>query len=206
MKITRYTQSCLLVEGGDSRILFDASGDEKANQDKFGKLDAVIYTHEHGDHFDAGLAKAFAEQGVSVYTNASTAKLINAKVNIIADGQQLQLGSFNIKAIELPHCLLPDGNQGPQNTGYLLNNKLFNPGDGKELTGLKVEILVLPITGPDISMKDCFDFAKQVGCKHAVAVHYDKIGANPQVYASFAERFDFPFQIVVLEHGSEIEL
>ena len=49
MKVTRYFQSCLLP-------------------------DAVLYTHEHMDHFDLEMARKFAAGGADVYDNASTAK------------------------------------------------------------------------------------------------------------------------------------
>jgi hypothetical protein len=55
-------------------------------------------------------------------------------------------------------------------------------------------------------MKEAFDFAKQVQAKKAIGVHYDKLGANPQVYAAFAQRFNFPFEIIVLERGASVEL
>lgn len=204
MKVTRFTQSCLLVEEGGTRILIDPSGEETGND--FGKLDGVLYTHEHGDHFDPDLAQKFADGGVAIYANASTAKKMKSQPNIVNDGQEFQAGDFQIKAIELPHCPMPDGSAGPQNTGYLINGKFFDPGDGKELAGLKVDNLALPITGPDISMRDAFDFAKQVGAKIAIPVHYDKLGANPEVYKTFAGYFDFSFTIHPLAHGESTEL
>jgi L-ascorbate metabolism protein UlaG (beta-lactamase superfamily) len=100
MKVTRYFQSCLLVEEGDARILIDPSGQEKGRMGEFGKLDAVIYTHEHGDHFDADMAKTFVEQGIApVYANASTAKLIEASKTEVADGQEFEVNGLKIKAI-----------------------------------------------------------------------------------------------------------
>jgi L-ascorbate metabolism protein UlaG (beta-lactamase superfamily) len=184
VKITRYFQSCLLVEEGGVRILIDPSGHEAANLDKLGRLDAVLYTHEHGDHFDADMAQTFVEQGIApVYSNASTAKLIKASGTVVKDGQEFKVGSVSVKALELPHCLMWDGSKGPQNTGFLINKKLFHSGDGKEISGLSVEILAVPITGPDVSLKDAFDFCKQVSAKNVVPVHYDYLGGNPQVFA-----------------------
>lgn len=208
MKVTRYFQSCLLVEDGGTRILIDPSGHEKDRVGEFGHLDAVLYTHEHGDHFNSELAKIFVEQGIApVYANASTAKLIEASKTEVSDGQEFEINGLKIKAIELPHCLMPDGSQGPQNTGYLINEKLFDPGDGLELEGLKAEILALPITGPDISMKDSFAFAKQLAAKNVIPIHYDVIGANPEVYSSFAQRFDaFGFKFRVLQVGESTVL
>lgn len=205
MKITRFTQSCLLIEEGNSKILIDPSGAEKGNVAKFGKLDAILYTHEHADHFDAEMAKSWVEQGVPVYANASTAKLIGGKVNTIQDGQEFSVGGFKIKALELPHCLMWDGGEGPQNTGYLINGQFFHPGDGKELEGLKVDNMALPITGPDVSIKDAFSFAVQLGVKAAIPIHYDYIGTKPEVFASIASGH-FDFEVKVLANGASTDL
>jgi L-ascorbate metabolism protein UlaG (beta-lactamase superfamily) len=180
MKVTRYFQSCLLIEEGKARILIDPSGQEKERLGDFGKLDAVFYTHEHGDHFDADMAKDFVEQGVApVYANASTAKQIEASKTVVEDGKEYDVGGVKVKAIELPHCLMVDGSTSVQNTGYLFNGKLFHPGDGKELNGLEVETLAVPVNGPDISLKDAYDFTMQVKAKQVVPIHYDYLGGNP---------------------------
>jgi L-ascorbate metabolism protein UlaG (beta-lactamase superfamily) len=202
MKVTRFTQSCLLIEEGNARILIDPA-DEKRD---FGKLDAVLYTHEHGDHFNAEICKKFIGQGVPVYANPDTAKQIGDKVNIVQNGQEFEVAGIKIKVFELSHSLLPDGSKGPQNFGYLIDEKLLHPGDGKELSGLKVNTLALPITGPDISMKDAFSFARQVGAKTVIPIHYDKIGADPVSYSGFAQRLEMPFTLKPIAVGESIEL
>ena len=205
MKITRYFQSCLLIEEGKARILIDPSGHEKDHMGKLGELDAVFYTHEHGDHFDAEMALTFVEQGIApVYANASTAKHIKASKTEVKDGQEFKINGVNVKVIELPHCLMWDGSDGPQNTGYLINNKLFHPGDGKELAGLSVDNLALPINGPDVSMKDAFDFAKQLGAKKIIPIHYDYLGGKPEVFASIGKGMGLDFHS--LDYGQAVEL
>lgn len=179
MKITRFFQSCLLIEDGSSRILIDPSGQEKDRQQEFGQLDAVLYTHEHGDHFDAGLAAELAQKGATIFANVSTAKQIQTDNTQVNDGQEFDINGLKVKAIELPHCLMVDGSAGPQNTGYLINDRFFHPGDGKELAGLAVEILAVPISGPDISLKDAYDFTMQLAAKQIVPIHYDFLGGNP---------------------------
>jgi len=208
MKVTRYTQSCLLIEEGRARILIDPSGEDKDTALKLENIDAVFYTHEHSDHFDPELAKTFVEEGIApVYANASTAAKIEASKTVVEDGKEYDISGVKIKAIELPHCLMPNGSQGPQNTGYLIHGKLFHPGDGKELDGLLVDTVALPITGPDVSMKDCFMFAKQLAAKTVIPIHYDKIGANPEVYATFAGYFpEFTFKFQVLAKGRSAEI
>lgn len=183
MKITRNFQSCLLIEDGNARVLIDPSAQDR-DQD-FGKLDAVLYTHEHGDHFDADMAQTFVEQGIApVYANASTRKLVKASATEVKDGDEFEIAGLKIKAIELPHCLMVDGSTSVQNTGYLFNGQLFHPGDGKELDGLNVDTLAVPINGPDISLHDAYAFTMQVSAKQVIPIHYDYLGGNPDFLGS----------------------
>jgi L-ascorbate metabolism protein UlaG (beta-lactamase superfamily) len=185
MKVTRYFQSCLLIEEGGARILIDPSGQEKERMGDFGQLDAVFYTHEHSDHFDSEMAATFVEQGIApVYANASTAKQIKASKTEVKDGQEFDINGLKVKAIELPHCLMVDGSTSVQNTGYLFDGKLFHPGDGYELDGLAVDTLAVPINGPDISLKDAYSFAMQVKAKQVIPIHYDYLGGNPDFLGS----------------------
>ena len=184
MKVTRYFQSCLLIEDGNARVLIDPSGQDSENYDNFGQLDAVLYTHEHGDHFDADLANKFADAGVKIYANASTAKQMKNQPQVVNDAQEFMVKDLKIQARELPHCLMVDGSTSVQNTGFLLAERLFHPGDGKELAALTVEILAVPINGPDISLHDAYNFTMQVGAKQIVPIHYDYLGGSPDFLAS----------------------
>lgn len=189
MKVTRYFQSCLLIEDNGVRVLIDPSGQEKERLGDFGKLDAVLYTHEHSDHFDADMAQTFVEQAIApVYANSATAKLIAASKTVVKKGQEYDISGMKIRVIDLPHCLMVDGSKGPQNTGYLVNEKIFHPGDGKELAGLTVDTLAVPISGPDISLHDAYAFAKQVSAKQVVPIHYDYLGGNPDFFDSTASK------------------
>lgn len=206
MKITRYFQSCLLIEENTVRILIDPSGQEAQASEKFGNLDAVFYTHEHGDHFDADLAKKFIDQQIAVYTNASTAKQVEAKTNQINDNQEINIKGLKVRAIELPHCLMPDGTEGPQNTGYLINKKFFHPGDGYKLEDLQVENMALPVIGPDISVKDAFAFASQLNVKNIVPVHYDIFGLKAETIEMFAKNYEFNFNFKILKNSESVAL
>lgn len=188
MKVTRYFQSCLLIEEGEARILVDPSGQEADDTQKFGNLDAVFYTHEHMDHFEPELTEKLAAAGAKVYANASTAKQMKSPPQIVEDGQELDIKGLKVKAIELPHCLMVDGSRSVQNTGFLVAEKLFHPGDGKELEGLSVDTLAVPLTGPDISLKDAYSFTVQAQAKQVIPIHYDFMGGNPDFFDSYLQK------------------
>ncbi len=204
MKVTRYFQSCLLIEESGVRILIDPSGQEKERAEQFGKLDAVIYTHEHMDHFDAELAEQFAARGAAMYANASTAKQMKAPPKIVRDGDKLDIKGLKIEAHELPHCLMIDGSTSVQNTGYLVAGKLFHPGDGKELDGLKAEVLAVPLNGPDISPHDAFVFAKQVEARSVIPIHYDFLGGNPDFFDMTAQKHGIQTHGLKIGESAEI--
>lgn len=205
MKLTRYFQSCLLVEEVGARILIDPSEQEADDSQKFGKLDAVLFTHEHSDHFDSDLAQKFMDDGIAVYANVSTAKQIKGQPNVVSDGQKFSVGYVEVLTKDMDHCPMPDGSTGPQNTGYIIAKRLLHSGDSIQAGDSKVEIIAGPITGPDVSIRDAMDLGKLVGAKVFVPIHYDYIGTKPQVFASFAKSYGMPFEVQVIEESQTIE-
>lgn len=156
------------------------------------------------DHFDPQLADKLVGQGIAVYANASTAKQMNSRPQVVEDNQEFKVGNLSASVHELPHCLMVDGSTSVQNTGYLVGGRLLHPGDGIELAGMSAEILAMPITGPDISLKDAYMFAKQLSAKYALPIHYDFIGTKPDVFSRLSG--DKPFEVKILEIGQSAEL
>lgn len=209
MKITRYPQSCLLLEKNGKRVLIDPGNfvAEKYTAKDLLPLDGVLITHRHADHADPTLVGELANAGVTVIANRDTTELLGEIVSEIIDGGgELELGGFKVKAHELAHCLMPDGGEGPQNTGYIIDEIFFHSGDGVQTVGVEVEVAAIPIVGPDISMKDVFAFANQIEVARIIPVHYDKLGVKPEEYAAMAQRFKEPFHFDILEDGQSIEI
>ncbi len=210
MKVTRFPQSCIMIEKENHKIVIDP-GVQFLDSHKVEELDdveAVLYTHQHSDHYDESIARRLLDRGARIFANGSTARLIGAeKVTVMNDGDGFTIGSFEIIARELPHCPMVDGSEGPQNTGYVIDGIFFHPGDGRELEGLTVDNLALPIVGPDISIRDAVDFAKQVKAKVAIPIHYTAIPADPHVFAAYAGKGrEALFEVRVLADGESTEL
>lgn len=204
MKVTKFPQSCLLLEKDHQKIVIDP-GDVFLKSHDVSELKgvaAVLYTHQHADHYEPTIAAAFKEWGVALYANADTAALIGDHAQVVHDTDTFEVAGFTVQARELPHCLLANGAAGPQNTGYVIDDILFHPGDGKELADFTVDNLALPLVGPDISVLDAINFAKQVQAKVVVPIHYDAIPFSPEVFAVYAERGQGTFEVRILADGA----
>jgi L-ascorbate metabolism protein UlaG (beta-lactamase superfamily) len=210
MKVTKYPQSCILVETQEVRILIDPGNVVSPSfaAEQFLPLDAILITHEHKDHVDPLIIKEIiSNTDVNVYCNQSTANLLsNIATKVVNDGDKFVVRGVEIIARELAHMTLPDGAEGPQNTGYVINGAFFHPGDGKDIDDLLVNTLALPITGPDMSPKESFDFAKKVQAKHVIPIHYDVLGANPEAYKRYANGCNMPFEMIILNNGETAEI
>jgi L-ascorbate metabolism protein UlaG (beta-lactamase superfamily) len=207
MKITKYPQSCLLLEKDGQKIVIDPGVHFLASHNvaELADVKAVFYTHEHSDHYNPEIAGELKAKGVPLYANQSTAKLIGGCI-VVKDGDELKIGGFTVLAYELPHCLLPNNQPGPQNTGYVVDGILFHPGDGKELAGLQVDNVALPISGPDISILDALNFADQLKAKVVIPIHYNAIPADPEVFAQYAGYGDRKFEIRILADGQSTQI
>src|SRR6056297_1791585 len=136
LRLTKYPQSCLLVEAGDARLLIDPGSFVAAAYEAatFGDLDAVLYTHRHADHFDAGLVADLAATGARIVTNADVADVIDdVEVETLADHAVTQVAGVRVRAHDIPHCEMVDGSPGPPNTGFVVGDTLLHTGDGLDV-------------------------------------------------------------------------
>lgn len=205
MKVTKYPQSCLLLEKDGRRIVIDPGNffAAKYGIEQLGTVEAVLYTHQHPDHFGASLVQEFTARGVKLYGNTAVGELIGPVAITVNSGQPFKAAGFEILPHDLPHCRtieLPP----PQNTGYVIDDNFFHPGDGVVTSGVTVDGLAVPIAGPDISFVDAIDLAKQVKANKIIPMHYhqDAFWANPE---NFAQRIKFA-DVLVLQDGESVEL
>lgn len=186
MQVTKYPQSCLVVDVEGRRLLIDPGIFVTASYvpDDLGEIDAVLYTHRHPDHVDTDLAGTLRERGVELFGNADVCELLGAdRVTEVADGQTFEAAGVEVAARDLPHVELVDGSPGPPNTGFLVAGTLFHPGDGTEITGVRARGLAAPIAGPSISFRDAYRLVEAVGAERVVPIHYDMFIADPDLFA-----------------------
>jgi L-ascorbate metabolism protein UlaG (beta-lactamase superfamily) len=210
MKITKYPQSCLLLEHAGSRLLIDPGmpAAQKFSAQDLLPVDGILITHEHRDHADPEFIRRLVEGGgVPMISNQSVKGVLGDLVTkVVQNGEKFRVGNFIVTAHEIPHVDIDDGSAGPQNTGYVVDDKFFAPGDSVRAEGIHAEVLALPLAGPDISPRDSFDLLKQVGAKTAIPIHYDVFLADPDQIAERAAKITPDVQFVVLKDRESIEI
>lgn len=186
MRVTKHPQSCLLVESdAGSRLLLDPGSfaAEALSPGDLGHVDAVLVTHRHPDHCDARLLDPLRQAGVPVVANADAARAIGDGVQVVADGQRVEVAGVEVTVHDLPHQVMVDGSPGPPNTGFVLDGRLLHPGDGLSLAGVSAPAMALPIAGPSTSFHDAYCFAIQIGASTVIPVHYAMFPADPHLFA-----------------------
>ncbi|MDP2671050.1 MAG: MBL fold metallo-hydrolase [bacterium] len=234
MKITKFPQSNLIIEENGKYLMIDPGvyTFEKFSAADLGKVDAVLITHEHPDHFDAEHLKAFTS--LPIYANSAVVKLAaksGIKVNPVQDRVEFEVENFKILPIDLAHfqglwcrgcnnrvttetitedgkCglhmdLEPERRDGPPNTGYVINGIFFDPGDGIKIADLKIESAAIPIAGPTVRFPQAWELTKSLGAKRIVPIHYSAWKADPNEFANQAPE---KVEVIVLDDGQSVEI
>lgn len=180
MKITKYGHCCMYIEVDGARILTDPGNYEYAGMGAepkiFRYLDAVIITHEHQDHFHLpSLSVVMANnRAAKVYTTASVQALMAAEgrnAEVLEDGQTIMVKTVPITGVGKEHAEIYGGFNRAPNTGVLIAQRFFYPGDAFTNPGVPVEILALPIAGPWMKIKEAIDFCLALKPQSAFPVH-----------------------------------
>lgn len=176
MKVTKYAQSCLVIEEGGVKILTDIGSYSETVPDVTG-LAAVLITHEHQDHFDLEKLKEVLARNpdAQVITHAAVGeKLTEEGIDwtAIESGETITVFGITIKSFGTEHAIIYGDSSPCRNTGFLIAGKLFMPGDAlHDVPDTQVEILALPTGGPWHKMSEAIDYAKKINPRVAFPIH-----------------------------------
>jgi L-ascorbate metabolism protein UlaG (beta-lactamase superfamily) len=185
MKIIKYAQSCVLVQIDNKNILIDP-GNYGLDLENLKDVDIILITHKHEDHCSIEAIKTILDNSNPlIITNKEVNELLKNNgidSNILDVGKSKQINEINIKAIKGKHGL-PPNNIIPEDIGFLINDKIYHPGDTVNFEGKPYADLVLvPIVGPELNIDTAVQFVNEIKCKIAIPIHYDspRFPANPE--------------------------
>lgn len=174
MKITKFGHCCLLLEVGELRILTDPGNYNTCPIDA--NIDILLITHEHQDHCHTDAIEIIRSKNpnIEIITHKGVGEVL-AKVNIawsnITSGETLTRKGIAIQSIGSEHACIHHDLPPVQNTGFLIDHKLFYPGDSFELPLVPVDILALPVAGPWMKLSEAIEYTKEVKPKKVFPVH-----------------------------------
>ena len=175
MKITKYGHCSLLIEEGNLRILTDP-GNLSPAQAMAREVDLILITHEHQDHFHLdSLREVLANNPkAKIITNTAIAKLLRDATldgELLEDGGKKIFQGVQLEGFGTMHAEIYPTWPRVQNTGYMIAERLFYPGDAFYNPARPVEVLALPVAGPWLKISEAIDYAKEVKPRIAFPVH-----------------------------------
>lgn len=201
MRVSKYVHSCLLVEQGRDKLLFDPGKfsfvEGLVEPDDFRELTAIILTHRHPDHVDDDALKKI------VANNPQAELLTNTEINsvlrehgitseVFETGRRV-VGGFTLEALNADHAPILNA-ETPQNTAYVVNGVFLHPGDSFDhaLDAHKgIQLLALPVMAPWSTELAVAEFARRLSPQQIIPIHdgYAKEFFLKQRYENFQKYF-----------------
>lgn len=124
MRITKYPQSCFMIETAGKIILVDPGSIlyDSTFQNEWAKADFILITHKHSDHCYAEVIKNFSAK---IYSSAEVQNIFpELKINMVKAGDKLHLADgVDVEITTAIHGYLPTmrgANEVYENIGFIV--------------------------------------------------------------------------------------
>ncbi len=185
MKITKFAQSCVLIETNGKKILIDPGSIqyEPSLLEKWRSIDLLLVTHKHFDHCNPEAIKELAKNPkVKFYTSQEVLDYYpDLKAEKVKEGDIINLGKIKIEVVRAVHGYIPilkGEKEVNQNIGFIIqgDKRIYITSDTICFKNdYKCDILIAPVTNYGIVMGpyETALFAKETGAKLVIPSHYD---------------------------------
>lgn len=176
MKLTKYEHSCVVLEKDNQSLVIDVgplSGSYVVPDNCVG----IVVTHEHFDHLDQEKLKATIAKNpdvkllVNVDIEVKLEDELKSAVTIISPGENQTVGGFSLQFVGGCHEAIRPEVPQPVNTGVIVDDLFYHPGDQYFVPEQSFTWLGLPLNAPWAKVSETTEFVKQVKARHILPIH-----------------------------------
>ena len=208
MELTKFGHACVRVADGDRRLVLDPGTFSEVAQ-ALADIDAVLITHEHPDHLDAGelAAAAGRNPALRVWAPQSVADqlagdpVLGERVTAVGPGQSFVAGGLQVRTYGGQHALIHSSIPVIANVGYLVGDAVYHPGDSYVVPNAGVEALLVPVNAPWAKVAETVDFTISVRAPRAFQIHDGLLnGAGLGLYEGQLNRVGQLYGVTRFQH------
>lgn len=178
MRLTKLEHSGLSLEKDGEVLVFDPVEFTEKLPELTGVI-GIIITHQHNDHCQPKkIAQILARNpGTRIYTTEdnteSLANALKVEVSAARPGEDAEIGNFALHFFGGDHAAIIPGQVPCQNLGVEVDDKVINPGDSFDVSGVetKGKVLLAPIAAPWCKISEVADFVRKAEPAVVVPVH-----------------------------------
>lgn len=215
MKITKYPQSCFMVETQNKRILIDPGSlkYQESFLEEWKKADVILITHRHSDHINCSVLKNL---DIPIYSTREVQEAYpEIKFNLVKDGEILTFGDITVEVVKAVHGYNPNlknGGEVLENVGYIIDNgkhRFYATSDTICFNNdYKADVVALPVTAYGLTMSsyEAALFARELGANLVLPIHMDnpKYPTNLEYMKENFEQFEIHYKVLEIEESIEI--
>jgi L-ascorbate metabolism protein UlaG (beta-lactamase superfamily) len=175
MRLTKLGHSCVRLEKDGAALVIDP-GVWSGAAGALSGASAVLVTHEHPDHLDAGALRSAlgSDPGLALWANQAVAGQFaefGGRVHAVAHGDVFTAAGFDVHVYGRDHAVIHPDIPVIANTGFAVDGEVFHPGDSWTVPEDRVPTLLLPASAPWLKVSEMIDYARQVAPLRAYAIH-----------------------------------
>lgn len=180
----------------------------------------VLVTHEHPDHLDDAPVLDFlgAHPQVTLRAPAPAVERLTEAAQVAGvqpeqlivtgPGERFEVAGIQVRTVGGQHALIHPQIPIVRNTGYILDDLVYHPGDAYIVPeGPPVDTVLVPLSAPWAKLAETVDFITAVRARRTIPVHDGLLNERGlpmyrQHASTFAERYGT--DLTVLEAGESV--
>jgi L-ascorbate metabolism protein UlaG (beta-lactamase superfamily) len=178
VRLTKFAHSCVRLDDDDRSLVVDPGIFLDASEiaDVYRGADAVLITHEHPDHINVEALRAAvtADPQLRIWAPSNVADQfgdLGDRVRAVREGESFEAAGFAVQTFGGQHAIIHPTIPVIANVGYLIEGRVYHPGDSLIVPTMPVETLLVPIHAPWSKVAEVVDFVVSVRASAAYPIH-----------------------------------